>query len=176
MSSIVVLIGVSGSGKSTLAKRSKERAESDPVKTIICSTDSFIDEEAEKLGKTYQEMMKQLQETKTFGTLTGRFYDEIEDGIKKDYNIIIDRTNLSRGGRMALLEKLKEMHKKHDKTMESMAVCLKLTREQLDRFLSKRIEEGGKTIPSEILENQMKNLEIPVKEEGFDRVEVYEPA
>ena len=175
MSNIVVLIGVSGSGKSTLATRVKGMTED--VKSVICSTDKFIEEEASSMGITYKEMMDIIQKDNRFGELTGKFYDEIEDCIKNDYNIVIDRTNLTSGGRKALIEKLKSMHEKHDKEeMEVMAVCLNLTRDELDSRIAKRKEETGKTIPDEVLAIQLKSFQIPNKEEGFDQVEVYEKA
>ena len=174
MSNVVMLIGVSGSGKSTLAKQVKTTTED--TTSVICSTDKFIEEEALSMGITYQEMMDKIQKDDRFRELTGKFYDEIEDCVKNDYNIVIDRTNLTSGGRKALIEKLKTMHEKHGKDMEVMALCLNLTEVELGTRIAKRKEETGKTIPDHVLKTQLERLELPDKEEGFDYVEVYEKA
>jgi adenylate kinase family enzyme len=171
VSNVVILVGVSGSGKSTLAKQIMETTQDEP--TIICSTDKFIDEEAKERKISYQEMIAEMQDSNTFGIITGKFYDEIEDAVKKNYNIIIDRTNLSKGGRIALLKKLQEMHETHDKKMDSMAVALDIPREEVDERLTTRIEEGGKAMSSSVIDNQFNNLQFPVKEEGFSEVRIY---
>jgi len=165
--SAIILVGVSGSGKSTLAKKQYPNA-------VICSTDKFIEDMAEKQGISYQEMMKQIQEQKKFGEITGKFYNEINDSIKKGDDVIIDRTNLTKGGRTALLEKLKTMYSENKKTMNPVAICMNLPPEEVNKRLKKREQETGKTIPPEVIEGQMSKLEIPTKDEGFAEIKVIE--
>ena len=84
MSNICILIGVSGTGKTTVAQQIAE------VDGVLCSTDKFIEEEAKKLGISYQKCMDNIQKEGRFKDLTTKFYDEIDESIKLDKNIIID--------------------------------------------------------------------------------------
>ena len=178
ISHVVILVGVSGTGKTTVAKQiTEEEHERDNCScntAIICSTDKFIDEEAKKLGIPYQKCMENIQKEGRFKEITGKFYDEIEESIKADKHIIIDRTNLTKGSRKALLGKLSDIHKKYDKNMEVMAVCFNLTRKQIDDHLSIRELETGKTIPSDVVDKQLESFEVATKDEGFDFVQYME--
>ena len=174
MSDIAIMIGVSGSGKSYKAKEVQRRALEFGVDepTVICSTDKFIEREAKEKGITYQECMNMIQEEKRFGEITGKFYDEIEECIRNDVNMVIDRTNLTKGGRIALITKLNEIHKKYGKTMQSMAMCLSVKRELINMRLKEREDRGEKKMDPKIIDQQIQRLELPTKDEGFDRVSV----
>ena len=174
MSDIAIMIGVSGSGKSYKAKEVQRRALELGINepTVICSTDKFIEREAKEKGITYQECMDMIQEEKRFGEITGKFYNEIEECIRNDVNVVIDRTNLTKGGRIALMIKLSEIHKKYGKTMQSMAMCLSVKRELINMRLKEREDRGEKKMDPKIIDQQIQRLELPTKDEGFDRVSV----
>jgi len=178
MSDVIVMIGVSGSGKSHKAKECQRRSseigkfvgEYGPL--TICNTDKFIEREAKENGITYQECMSNIQEQGRFKEITGKFYDEIEECIKNDINIIIDRTNLSKGGRIALVEKLTGIHNKYGKHMNVDAICLVIPRELIDERLRQREDRGEKKMDPKIIDQQLERLEIPAKDEGFGHVSI----
>jgi len=70
------------------------------------------------------------------------------------------------------MTKLREIHKKYGKTMQSMAMCLSIKRELINMRLKEREDRGEKKMDPKIIDQQIQRLELPTKDEGFDRVSV----
>ena len=147
---LYMLIGVPGSGKSTWVKN---RTWAD--KTTVVSSDRFIDEEAERQGKTYNEV----------------FFDYIKVATKLMENhaltaqangldIIWDQTNTSVKSRKSKLAMLPNYKK--------IAVFFKTPDQQeLYRRLWSR---PGKDIPDHVIASMIASLAEPTEEEGFDEI------
>ena len=95
----VMLIGLPASGKSTLAKMIVEAFPR--FHWHVASTDSYIEAEAERLGKTYNEV---------FNATIKEAHRSLDSGLalafKGNYDIIHDQTNLtikSRAKKLALV-------------------------------------------------------------------------
>ena len=70
------------------------------------------------------------------------------------------------------MTKLNEIHKKYDKKMQSMATCLNVNRELIDKRLKEREDQGGKKMDPKIIDQQIQRLELPTKDEGYNRVSI----
>ena len=166
---IKILIGISGSGKSTYVRDvAKEHNEK------VCSTDKFIDEHAmsrfneDGVKFSYEEAFDDIQENDMFKVITARFYDEIEENIKNGDNFIIDRTNLSARARASLIKELRELGKKYSKATVIIGVVFNPPISVIHDRLEKRIMLENKKIPADILDDQIKNFQLPTDKENFD--------
>ena len=166
---IKVLIGISGSGKSTYARQlAKDYNEE------ICSTDKFVDEHAmsrfnvDGVKLSYDEAFNDIQENDMFKVITGRFYNDIEKNIKNGNNFIIDRTNLSARARASLIKELRELGKKYGKAVVIYGIVFNPPISVIHDRLKKRIILENKKIPADVLDDQIKNLQLPTDKEDFD--------
>ena len=154
-----ILVGLSGSGKSTHAKT---------LNQIICSTDKYVEEQANTLGISYDNSFKMSQSTGIFKRFTNYFYKEIEYCIKNDTNFVIDRTNLSSEMRCSLISKLRGMARKYGKTIIIKGVYFVTPKNVIWQRLEHRKNIENKSISVMLIEEQIKKYELPTIEEGFD--------
>ena len=166
---IKVLIGISGSGKSTYARElAKDYNEE------ICSTDKYVVEHAmsrfnEDGAKfSYDQAFDDIQKNDLFKVMTKRFYNDMEENIKNGKNFIIDRTNLTVGARASLIKELKEFGRKHGKATVIIGVVFNPPISVIHDRLEKRIMLENKKIPADILDDQIKNFQLPTDKENFD--------
>jgi len=166
---IKVLIGISGSGKSTYARElAKDYNEE------ICSTDKYVEEHAmsrfnvDGVKLSYDEAFNDIQENDMFKVITGRFYNDIEKNIKNGNNFIIDRTNLSARARASLIKELRELGKKYGKAVVIYGIVFNPPISVIHDRLKKRIILENKKIPADVLDDQIKNLQLPTDKEDFD--------
>jgi predicted kinase len=144
------LIGVPGSGKSTWVKPLLERLPN----IAYISSDEFIEDRAERVGKTYGEIFEE-----EIRAATANMHSQLDDAIKHHRDIIWDQTNLSVKSRAAKLARLKNYH--------VWAVTFEIPVDELYRRLDCRQRETGKVIPFNVLESMLKSYEKPTLEEGF---------
>ena len=166
---IKVLIGVSGSGKSTYARElAKDYNEE------ICSTDKYVIAHAESrlnedgVKLSYDQAFDDIQKNDLFKVITGRFYNDIEKNIKNGNNFIIDRTNLSARARASLIKELRELGKKYGKAVVIYGIVFNPPISVIHDRLKKRIILENKKIPADVLDDQIKNLQLPTDKEDFD--------
>ena len=166
---IKVLIGVSGSGKSTYARElAKDYNEE------ICSTDKYVIAHAESrlnedgVKLSYDQAFDDIQKNDLFKVITGRFYNDIEKNIKNGNNFIIDRTNLSVRARASLIKELRELGKKYGKAVVIYGIVFNPPISVIHDRLKKRIILENKKIPADVLDDQIKNLQLPTDKEDFD--------
>lgn len=154
MPSIYMLIGVPGSGKSTWRENYLKNNDA-----VVISSDDHVDDFAEKNGVTY---------TQAFGMVDMK---DIEAKIRSDYmdaitsgkDIIVDRTNMSRKSRSRFLSFLPDGYEKH-------AIVFQCPEEELQRRLTKRAEETGKSISDAVIQSMQRNYQEPTLSE-FDDVQ-----
>lgn len=145
-----MLIGVPGSGKSTwIADQpwSKDCA--------IVSSDRYIDEEAHRQNKTYNDVFKDYIK---IATRLMENHVLIAQANGKD--IIWDQTNTSAKSRKAKLDKLPDY--------EKIAVFFKTP--PVDELTKRLASRPGKNIPWDVMTNMIKGLEFPTLEEGFSEI------
>jgi len=150
MLKLYVLVGVPGAGKSTWVKNQEWATECSYV-----STDMWVDMEAERLGKTYNEIF-----TDYMPYAVRLMANHVELARDKGMNIIWDQTSTTVKSRKKKFNMLPKYYK--------IAVVFRTPeREELDRRLAGRI---GKNIPKRVVDSMIAGWEEPTIEEGFDEV------
>ena len=151
-----MLIGLPGSGKSTFLKRMGiVHAPFNGVSVL--STDRFIEEIADRTGKTYNEVFK-----KAIGDATIQLNRDLHLAIERGNNIFWDQTNFTVKSRA---DKLKRIPRGYLKTAvelllpEDMAIWY----ERLDSRI-------GKNIPANVLDSMFMTYQTPTTKEGFDTI------
>lgn len=154
MPKLYMLIGVPGSGKSTWIAN-QEWSDT----TTVVSSDRFIDYEATRTGKTYNEIFKDY-----VGVATRLMDNHVLVAQANGMDIIWDQTNTSAKTRKSKLAKLPEY--------EKIAVFFKTPeKDVLEQRLANR---PGKMIPVDVMASMIANLESPTKEEGFNDIWIVE--
>ena len=144
---VYMLIGVPGVGKSTWIK-SQDWTKDMPV----ISSDRFIDEHAERVGKTYNEVFDE------YAPIAMRLMDnQARVCHANGVDCIWDQTNTSAKSRKKKLALLPGY--------EAIAVMFRAPdAEEHARRLASR---PGKAIPDKVMKTMMDTLQEPTTEEGF---------
>lgn len=148
------LIGVPGAGKSTWIKN-QEWAKDIPV----VSTDRFVDEYAEKMGKTYNEVF-----TEYMPIAVRLMANQVLICKANNKDIIWDQTSVSIASRKKKFNMLPDY--------EHIAVVFKTPeKEELAKRLASR---PGKSIPDHVMRSMISNFDVPSLDEGFKEIWVIE--
>ena len=150
---LVMLCGIPCSGKSTYVN--KLLTYEYWKDAIILSTDNYIEEQAKRLGMTYNEVFQDCIDEAT-RQLEMSFVGAKEEGKR----IIWDQTNLSIKTRKKKLTKVPSIYKR----------TVVWFRVDLEEALKRNETREGKFIPESILKRMYHQFEIPTLEEGFDFV------
>ena len=159
----IFMIGVSGSGKTTWVNTHKEY--------VACSTDSVIEQLAEVMGISYTQAFDYIQTKKKFDYITTKFFEKTHDCILNDKDFVIDRTHLKRHIRISLINELKSFAIEHGKNLEISAVSFELQKSTIFERLKNREKKNGKSIPKEVILEQINLFDIPTLDEGFVAIE-----
>jgi predicted kinase len=157
MPTYTMLIGVPGSGKSSwLNQQWSQMDDNELLSTVVASTDDYIEKHAQQLGKTYSEVF--ATEIKAAGL---DMNNTLQQAFANSLNVIHDQTNLSVKARKAKLSQVPRHYQK-------VAVFFATPEPQeLQRRLDNRV---GKTIPPYVISNMIQQLELPTRQEGFDKI------
>ena len=150
---LVMICGIPCSGKSTYVNKllTYEYWEN----AVVLSTDNYIEEQAKRLGMTYNEVFQDCIDEAT-RQLEMSFVRAKEEGKR----IIWDQTNLSIKTRKKKLTKVPSIYKR---TVVWFQV-------DLEEALKRNGTREGKFIPESILKRMYHQFEVPTLEEGFDFV------
>lgn len=152
MPTLYMLVGVPGSGKSTWIANQPF----DWNRTVVASTDNYIDRKAKEVNKTYNDVFQQ-----EIDNATNNMKASVADAIENGYDIVWDQTSPSKKSRRFKLHSVPDSYKK-------VAVFFPTPDE---KELMKRLgNRPGKNIPDHVMKSMIDNLEIPSREEGFDDV------
>ena len=146
------MVGLPGCGKSTYA--TNHLSDHD---VVYLSTDAIIEAKAAAIGKTYDECFKDFIDEATI-----EFFNRLDDAIRNDLDIIVDRTNLSVKSRRKILARFPK-----DYSKSAHVICC--SRE----IQAKRLDRPGKSIPAHVIEDMRKNFEFPQISEGFEVIYIY---
>ena len=150
---IVMLVGIPCSGKSTYVNKLRDYEYWKDA--VVLSTDNYIEEQAKRLGMTYNEVFQDCIDEAT-RQLEMSFVRAKEEGKR----IIWDQTNLSIKTRKKKLTKVPSIYKR-------TAVWFQV---DLEEALKRNGTREGKFIPESILKRMYHQFEVPTLEEGFDFV------
>lgn len=162
---ITVMVGVSGSGKSTYIQNNL-------AGTTVCSTDEYIERHGQDYGfDNYTDAFEDVQTKDMFGTYNSLFFFDMHKNIIDGNNFIVDRTNLTVFSRKKLISYLKTRAIGEEKIpIKIKCIVLNMNNEQIMKNLQHRKKQTGKTIPENIVEQQITSFEQPTMDEGFDEI------
>jgi len=144
------LIGVPGSGKSTWTKSQ------DWVNDCVyISTDKFVEEYAQSMGKTYNEVFDEFMPN-----AVKLMVDEVVEARKAGKDIIWDQTSVSVNSRKKKFNMLPDY--------EHIAVVFNTP--PVKELLYRLAQRPGKKIPWSVMTSMINSFEMPTKEEGFKEI------
>ena len=149
---IHLLVGLPAVGKSTWLNLHVGRR---TIPYNIVSTDSLIEDYALRVGKNYDEVFKEYIET-----ATNIYNSMLTAYLSGGANIIVDRTNLTRGSRSKILKMVPPGYKK-------TAIVFNCSWKNQEERLAQR---KGKHIPDNVIKSMWRNYEDPTLSEGFDDI------
>lgn len=153
MPNCVLLVGLPCSGKTTYVRNHAEYC--DNRKYTILSSDDILEEMAQALGGTYNDLWEDYYFWADFV-----FWDLFDKAIANKENIVVDRTSLTINTRKRLLNRLTPDYKK-------CAVDFKPN----PAVTNSRNVRPGKVIPKEVLWSMLCAYQMPSFDEGFDFIE-----
>jgi predicted kinase len=147
------LSGPPGAGKSTFVR------EQLPSHFITLSLDNIVFREADRAGKTYEEIWKDY-----IVTAEELFDEQLKQCLNRRLDFIIDKTHLDEKSRKKTLMKIGSDVKK-------IAIYFPAyTPEVLVSRMEKRAKEGGHMVPLDVVQSMHQRYRLPQKTEGFDLV------
>ena len=150
MPTVYVLVGVPGSGKSTWIKNQDWA-----LGLSVVSTDNFVEQEATRQGKTYNEVFKDYMPV-----AVRLMANQVEVCKANGHDIIWDQTSTTVASRKKKFAMLPDYH--------TVAVVFRTPEPaELERRLAAR---PGKSIPWNVMQGMISGFKIPTLEEGFDEV------
>ena len=149
-----MLCGIPTSGKSTYVEKLKKL---DYWKdAVVLSTDNYIEAQAKRLEKTYNEVFQDCIDEAT-RQLEIAFIEAKDKG----KNIIFDQTNLTVKSRRKKLSKLPSYYARG-------VIYFPIS---LEEALKRNENREGKYIPKSVLKRMYHTLEVPTLLEEFDYIE-----
>lgn len=150
MSKVYVLVGVPGAGKSTWVNNQEWAKD-----CVYVSSDQLIEEEAERQGKTYNDVFKDY-----VSEAISLMLDQVIAAREEGKDIIWDQTSVSVKSRKKKFSMLPDY--------EHIAVVFPTPEgAELARRLASR---PGKNIPDEVVKSMIYSFEMPTEEEGYKEV------
>ena len=152
MKTAYILVGVPGAGKSTWCKSRPN----DPP-SVYVSTDMFVEQEAERQGKTYLEVFKDYMPT-----AVESMADLVREAAKSEMNVVWDQTSTTRISRK----------RKFDMLQGYCMIAVVFPTPEPDELARRLASRPGRRIPWEIVSSMINNFEMPSVQEGFDEIRI----
>jgi hypothetical protein len=126
---------------------------------MILSTDNYIQQIANEMGKTYSEVFRD-----TIKDAENNLYKSLNVALDYELDIIWDQTNLTRKIRM---NKLKHIPLNYHR----MAMVFPTPEPKTHTAWLNSEARVGKTIPDAIIYSMIENFEHPAMSEGFNSIQ-----
>ena len=150
MNKLYVLVGIPAAGKSTWVENQDWTKD-----CAIVSTDHFVDAEALRVSKTYNEIFKEYMPT-AVKLMAKQVIEARESGL----DIVWDQTSTTVNSRKKKFNMLPDYY--------AIAVVFKTPPlMELEKRLKSR---SGKLIPRHVVESMIENFEMPTEAEGFKEI------
>jgi predicted kinase len=150
MKKLYVLVGVPASGKTTWLKN-----QTWALGLTVVSTDTFVEDYAKRVGKTYSEVFDEYMPT-----AIEQMVEQVEHARDHGHDIIWDQTSTTVASRLRKFRMLPDYYK--------IAVVFSVPdAEEHERRLQSR---PGKVIPPAVLQDMKEKFELPTEEEGFNEI------
>ena len=149
MPKLYVLVGVPGSGKSTWVENQLWAKD-----CVYVSTDKLVEEEAQRQGKTYNDVFKDYMPT-----AVGLMCDEVVAAREAGKDIIWDQTSVN----------VKSRKKKFQMLPDYYAIAVVFPTPEPEEH-ARRLDRPGKHIPKNVLQSMIDSFEMPTEEEGFKEI------
>ena len=150
MATVYVLVGVPGSGKSTWVQNQDWVGN-----CAVVSTDAFVEQEAQRRDKTYNEVFDDYMPT-----AVELMADQVVAARAAEQDIIWDQTSTTVASRKKKFKMLPNYY--------AVAVVFPTPDPaELERRLASR---SGKNIPWNVMQGMISGFKTPTEEEGFDEI------
>lgn len=150
MATVYVLVGVPGSGKSTWIQNQDWARD-----CVVVSTDAFVEQEAQRLGRTYNEVFHDYMPT-----AVKLMAEQVVAAREAGQDIVWDQTSTTVASRRKKFNMLPNYH--------AVAVVFPTPEPtELERRLASR---PGKSIPWNVMQGMISGLKVPTEDEGFDEI------
>lgn len=147
-----MLIGIPTSGKSTwIAKQPFDWS-----RTVIASTDNYVDRVAKERGKTYSEVFQEVMPA-----AVKNMAEVVRDAVDNRYDIIWDQTSTSRWTRAKKFAMLPE---------EYEVIAVVFPHPSPEEIELRNRSRPGKSIPQHVIQSMINKYEEPTESEGFDKI------
>lgn len=146
------LIGPPASGKSTWREKNQKSE-------VIISRDDLVDQFRKGTNMSYADTFKDSSFQAKVNVALEKL---ISDTIRSQKSFIVDMTNMTKGGRAKILNRLPSIYL-------TKAVIFEVSRSELSRRLRKREEETGKRVGEDIVDNMINSYQKPTEDE-FDLI------
>lgn len=146
----IMLVGVAGSGKSTYAKERQRES----CRCTILSSDSIREE-------LYGDESIQRDPAKVFQIMERRALEAARMGM----SVIYDATNLSSRRRKHMVKQMKAQG-----CDTECVICVATFEVCCERQLTRE-----RKVPTDVIDRQIRQFEIPTKMEGWDKITVWAP-
>ena len=154
MPTVYMLIGVPASGKSTWIAAQPF----DWNKTVIASTDAYIERVAKQRGLTYNDVFRDV-----IAQADVEMMEKVKEAVAHGLDIVWDQTNTGAHNRAKKLALIPDSYKK-------IGVVFPVPEPvEHARRLDSRV---GKRIPPWVMRNMLNNFDMPTSKEGFDEIKV----
>lgn len=148
MPTCYMMIGLPGVGKSTYINDNMNNI-------VVHSSDQLIEDYAKSIGATYNDVFQNY-----IDEATQIFRKNIQESIQNNESFIVDRTNLTKKSRRAILASL-------PKKYSLKAIVIEVDEITHHKYLDGR---KTKTIPKSVIDNFKNIFEFPTTDEGFDDI------
>ena len=156
---VYMMVGLPGSGKSTAVKEVLEKYNGLGEEYTIYSTDAFIESEAEKWGKTYNEVFDEyIKPAKIYAN------GVLEYAFDVGRDIVWDQTNVSVKARAKKIRRIRNAKIDYDIVAVYVNTPVDVCKLRNNR------RDAGRRISGWIIDRMATDLEKPTTNEDFDYI------